>query len=104
MLRAHSGFRGTHQHPFVLFTKRVVSEAIGLGRYGVLVDAPATEDGGDPFLVGYPTEAICNWRTTVIDSRPQLTEFCRITFQSAFGQSVFKYAINASSSFSCFSK
>ncbi len=83
---------------------RVVSEVIGLGRYGVLVDAPATEDGGDSFLVGYPTEAIINWRTSVIDSRPQVTEFFWIPFQSASGQSDFKYSINALNFFPCVSK
>lgn len=62
-----------HGVPFIPFAKRVVSEIIGLGRYGVLVDAPATEDGGDPYLSGYQTEAIINWRSTVVDGRPVLT-------------------------------
>lgn len=42
------------------FSRRITSEILVAGRYGVLVDLP--REGGDvPYLAGYPAESILNW-------------------------------------------
>jgi hypothetical protein len=41
-------------------SKELVSEAVGIGRVGLFVDAPRTE-GADPYLVNYSAESIINW-------------------------------------------
>lgn len=60
--------------PFDSFAKHVTTEVIKLGRHGVLVDAPAVEDGGEPFLVSYSGESIINWQTAVVDGRQALVK------------------------------
>lgn len=45
--------------PLEVFARRVSTELLLTGRYGVLADAP--ESGGNPYLVGYGAEAIINW-------------------------------------------
>lgn len=45
--------------PLEAFHRSITRQLLEMGRYGVLVDAPAA--GGDPFLAGYATEAIINW-------------------------------------------
>lgn len=59
--------RGTPLGPFA---KRAVREVISMGRYGVLVDVPS--GGGSPFLAGYATESIINWKIVTIAGRPTL--------------------------------
>ena len=46
-----------------MFLRKVVSEVITTGRYGVFVDSPSDEESDDCFLLGYPAESIINWRT-----------------------------------------
>lgn len=41
------------------FHRRITRELLEVGRYGLLVEAPA--EGGDPYLAGYTAEAIINW-------------------------------------------
>lgn len=41
------------------FHRQITRELLTVGRYGILTDAP--EDGGNPFFVGYTSEAIRNW-------------------------------------------
>lgn len=45
--------------PLEAFHKRITRQLLGVGRYGVLADAP--EEGGDVFLAGYTAESILNW-------------------------------------------
>lgn len=54
------------------FTRRTAKEVIHMGRYGVLVDMPPA--GGDPYLTGYVTEAILDWKYEMIGDRETLTE------------------------------
>lgn len=53
------------------FTRRTAKEVIHMGRYGVLVDMPAS--GGDPYLTGYVTEAILDWSYEMVGDREVLT-------------------------------
>lgn len=55
---------------FEMMMKKVTKEVIGLGRYGVMIDAPP--DGGDPYFVGYETEDIIDWSTVRTGSREKL--------------------------------
>lgn len=55
---------------FDMMMKKITSEVIGLGRYGVMIDAPA--DGGEPYFVGYETEDIIDWSTMRDGSREKL--------------------------------
>lgn len=58
----------------VNFTKTAVAEQVGLGRFGVLVDAPAeARVDPDAFVVGYTTENILDWRIEIVNGRYQLT-------------------------------
>jgi hypothetical protein len=45
-----------------------LEEVIGVGRYGLHVDAPG-EGEGAPYVAAYCAEAITNWETAVIDGR-----------------------------------
>lgn len=46
--------------PLTALHERITYELLGLGRYGLLVDAPG--EGGDvPFIAGYRAETIINW-------------------------------------------
>ena len=42
------------------FHQHISAELLTMGRYAILVDAPA--DGGDPYLAGYKAEQLINWR------------------------------------------
>jgi hypothetical protein len=55
---------------FEMFMKRITREVIGMGRYGVMIDAPP--DGGTPYFVGYDCEDIVDWATVRIGSRDKL--------------------------------
>lgn len=51
------------------FSQQVVREVLSVGRFGILIDAPADADmggagplAGKPYLSGYTTENIINWR------------------------------------------
>lgn len=55
---------------FDMMMKKITKEVIGLGRYGVMIDAPP--NGGDPYFVGYETEDIIDWSTTRVGSREKL--------------------------------
>jgi hypothetical protein len=59
---------------YINFTKTAVSEQVGMGRFGVLVDAPAqaTVDP-DAFVIGYTAENILDWRIEIVNGRYQLT-------------------------------
>lgn len=46
--------------PLEAFHRRLTTELLLMGRYGVLVDAPA-EGGELPYLAGYTAESIVNW-------------------------------------------
>jgi len=41
------------------FHRQITSRLTGIGRYGVLVDAP--DDGGDPYLLGIDGQKVINW-------------------------------------------
>lgn len=45
-----------------------LAEVIGVGRYGLLVDAPKVE-GGLPYVAQYTAESICDWETAVVGGR-----------------------------------
>jgi len=45
--------------PIANMSRRITTELLITGRYGVLADAPA--NGGDIYLVGYTAEQIANW-------------------------------------------
>lgn len=65
---------GRDQSTHVAFTKTVVSEAISMGRYGVLVDAPAsTSPVAKSYMVGYAAENIMDWTIESIDGRQLIT-------------------------------
>lgn len=54
--------------PLSLLARNITAELLSSGRYGVLVDLPATEAGlAQPYYAGYSAESIWNWRMTVID-------------------------------------
>lgn len=55
------------------FTKTVMGEQIGIGRFGVLVDAPAvvTKDTPASYVVGYAAENIIDWRVETVDGQVQ---------------------------------
>lgn len=58
----------------IAFAKTVMSEQIGMGRFGVLVDAPAAAmQEPTSFAVGYATENILDWRTEEVNGLYQLT-------------------------------
>lgn len=62
--------------PLEDFAVMALSEVVGLGRFGILVDMPSDEDPGAatrPYWVGYRTEQIPNWRTTTLDGDVLLT-------------------------------
>lgn len=46
------------------FSKKVTSEVLAAGRYGMLTDVPPLKPGSAvrPFIVGYTAETIINWR------------------------------------------
>lgn len=46
---------------FDMMMKKMTKEVIGMGRYGVMIDAP--KDGGEPYFSGYETEDIIDWAT-----------------------------------------
>lgn len=48
-----------------VFAKRVVSEVLQTGRYGVLCDVARL---GTPYLAGYVAESITNWRTNQMNN------------------------------------
>jgi hypothetical protein len=58
--------------PLQLFAKHLFREVLLLGRYGLLIDLPAT-GGETPYLCGYAAESILNWRIGMIDDTPILT-------------------------------
>lgn len=47
------------EQPLEEFHRKITSEILTTGRFGVLVGAPS--DGGDPYLAGYTAESIINW-------------------------------------------
>lgn len=56
------------------FTKTAIAEQIGIGRFGILVDAPAElQEVADSYLVGYTAENILDWRMEEVNGRYQLT-------------------------------
>jgi hypothetical protein len=55
---------------FDMLMKKLTKEVIGMGRYGIMIDAP--KDGGDPYFVGYETEDIIDWATVRNGSREKL--------------------------------
>ena len=66
------------------FTKTTMGEQIGLGRFGVLVDAPATVVKGQAqsYAVGYAAENILDWTIDTVNgffqpTRVLLREFAR---------------------------
>ena len=61
--------------PFANFAKMTVEETISMGRCGVLVDRPASEEG-QAYLRLYPAESIVNWRTTNRDGVEVLEQVC----------------------------
>lgn len=51
--------------PFEMFANVTGSEALLVGRFGILVDMPAeSTPGARPYLVAYRAESIINWRAT----------------------------------------
>lgn len=65
--------------PFEMFAADTGREVLLMGRYGVLIDMPETIEGDKPdaakrpYVLGYHTEDIINWRTTNIGGDDQLT-------------------------------
>lgn len=60
--------------PFPAFTKTALEEVLKTGRYGVLVDMPASKEiDKQPYWVAYHAEQIVNWQTDMRDGVPILT-------------------------------
>lgn len=59
---------GRNGAPLEVEVKKSLDEAVGISRYGLLVDA-TSEDNADPFVVSYYAEDIINWRETTINGR-----------------------------------
>jgi hypothetical protein len=61
--------------PFEMFAVDAGREIMLVGRYGILIDFPAREQAVTkrPYLVGYVTEDIINWRTTRQDGDEALS-------------------------------
>lgn len=68
--------------PFEMFAADTGREVLLMGRYGVLIDMPnfladdkpgPTDGPKRPYVLGYRTEDIINWRTTNIGGDDQLT-------------------------------
>lgn len=57
--------------PLAIFSRTVLEETLSVGRHGVLVDV--ARDGGAPYVAGYRTEDIINWRTVLVNGDPMLT-------------------------------
>jgi hypothetical protein len=59
---------------FRTFSQLAAEEVIKLGRYGVLLDLPATPSTvPKPYVVGYTAENILDWAVSEIDGRNELT-------------------------------
>lgn len=52
-------------------TQVTLIELLGIGRYGILVDAP--EAGGEPYVSEYVAEAITDWEKAVVEDRVATT-------------------------------
>lgn len=60
--------------PFVGFAMQTLEEILKVGRFGVLVDMPASAPAGaPPYFVPVLAEQIINWQTSVINGLPVLT-------------------------------
>lgn len=60
--------------PFEMFAADVGRDVLLMGRYGVLVDMPSEVSKGiRPYVIGYKTEQIVNWRTNNVGGNDQLT-------------------------------
>jgi len=59
--------------PFSNLAKMTVEEIISMGRCGVLVDRPTSEEG-QAYLRLYPAESIINWRTINVDGMEKLEQ------------------------------
>lgn len=57
------------------FIKFAVTEALSMGRFGILLDMDAA-GRKPPYFVGYRTEDILDWREAVVDGRLTLTAVC----------------------------
>ena len=57
---------------FITLSKKVVREILSMGRYGVLVDVMAGENG-KPFAAEYTAESILNWQVSFINREPILS-------------------------------
>lgn len=55
------------------FSREATYEVLTKGRYGLLVDI--SRDGSDPpYIAGYTTENIRNWRERIVNGRPKLDQ------------------------------
>lgn len=61
--------------PFEMFAVDAGREVMTTGRYGILIDFPARDAATTkrPYMVGYLTEDIINWRTTRLDGDEELS-------------------------------
>jgi hypothetical protein len=58
--------------PFEVLARETVKEVVETGRFGLLTDMP--QSGGQPYIAGYKTEQIVNWRNVVVDGRRSLSQ------------------------------
>ena len=65
---------------FDSFVKLAVTEALSMGRYGVLVDMDGNGKGL-PYFAGYRTEDILDWREAKVDGRVITTAVCLRSLQ-----------------------
>lgn len=69
----------------VNFTKSVMGEMLAMGRYGVLVDAPAAPSTTPTsYAVGYAAENILDWTVTEINGTYQLTRVLLREFEREY--------------------
>ena len=54
---------GPNDESIVEVSRRVLEETIGMGRVGVLVDAPTGNQSGIPYLSIYTAESVINWKS-----------------------------------------
>lgn len=67
---------GKSQERFNEVVQETIEEVIGVGRFGILVDWPAEEDGSfdaEPFFALYKAESIRDWDDVVFQGRRRVT-------------------------------
>ena len=89
---------GRNQESFVEIRDEALSETIGIGRYGQLVDASSFSQNSDPYVASYFAETITDWEQEEVDGRIKpvrihLRESATITNPEGERQSIERYRV-----------